>query len=205
MSTRKLRLTRLELKRHRDHLERFERYLPSLRLKQQQLQMCLLSAAGRRQQAERQWAQAREKVRGYEAVFADRAGADVRGLGAPREVITSRENVAGVNLPVLQDVVFAKAAYSLFATAPWVDQAVADLREISRRHAELAVLDERRRLLRRELTRITQRVNLFEKVMIPRARHAIRVIQIHLGDEQTAAVARAKIAKARLVENGQDR
>ncbi|MCX5669743.1 MAG: hypothetical protein NTU94_00260, partial [Planctomycetota bacterium] len=45
-----------------------------------------------------------------------------------------------------------------------------------------------------------QRVNLFEKIKIPEAREAIRVIRIRLGDEMTAAVGRAKIAKAKFGE-----
>ncbi len=53
-------------------------------------------------------------------------------------------------------------------------------------------------MLRRELTRIVQRVNLFEKIMIPDAREAIRRIRIKLGDEMTDAVGRSKIAKKKL-------
>ena len=43
-----------------------------------------------------------------------------------------------------------------------------------------------------------QRVNLFEKVMIPNTQDNIRRIRIALGDQMTAGVARAKIAKAKL-------
>ncbi|NQT28218.1 MAG: hypothetical protein HQ570_01315, partial [Candidatus Omnitrophica bacterium] len=39
---------------------------------------------------------------------------------------------------------------------------------------------------------------LFEKVKIPEARETIRVIQIHLGELQTAEVVRGKIAKAKI-------
>ena len=45
-----------------------------------------------------------------------------------------------------------------------------------------------------------QRVNLFEKVKIPEARENIRVIGIYLGDQQTSAVVRGKIAKKKLQE-----
>jgi vacuolar-type H+-ATPase subunit D/Vma8 len=46
--------------------------------------------------------------------------------------------------------------------------------------------------------KVIQRVNLFEKIKIPEAREAVRRIRIHLGDEMTAAVGRAKIAKRKL-------
>jgi V/A-type H+-transporting ATPase subunit D len=79
-----------------------------------------------------------------------------------------------------------------------VDRALADMREISKLEAQVEVLDEQFRLLDAELTKIIQRVNLFEKIMIPFAKDAIRKIRIKLGDEMTAAVGRAKIAKTKL-------
>jgi V/A-type H+-transporting ATPase subunit D len=61
------------------------------------------------------------------------------------------------------------------------------------------VLQRQRQLLAEELRLTSQRVNLFEKVMIPRTLDNIRVIRIALGDAQTAAVARAKLAKNKTV------
>ena len=96
-----------------------------------------------------------------------------------------------MNIPVFEEAVFAKPSYSLFGTPAWVDRALLDLRELNRQKAELAVLQKQYDLLNEELTRIIQRVNLFEKIKIPEARDAIRVIRIKLGDEMTAAVGRA--------------
>jgi V/A-type H+-transporting ATPase subunit D len=199
---RKYKLTRPELKRHRDALARFERYLPMLKLKQQQLQISLLEV----EQAQAELAAELERAEGlfrpYQAVLADYAGLDVRGLAKPTEVQTTTANVAGVTIPLFQAVVFPPTAYSLFATPTWVDRALADLRRISELRAQEKVLRRRFELLHRELIRIMQRVNLFEKVKIPEATDAIRVIRIHLGDEMTAAVGRAKIAKAKIGESG---
>jgi len=58
------------------------------------------------------------------------------------------------------------------------------------------ILERQQRLFSEELRITTQRVNLFEKVKIPETRENIRSIRIYLGDEQTAAVVRGKIAKA---------
>ena len=103
-------------------------------------------------------------------------------------------------MPVFEEAIFPEAVYSLFGTPVWVDQALADLRERNARQAKLDVLTEQYNLLNSELTRIVQRVNLFEKVKIPEAQEAIRVIRIKLGDEMTAAVGRAKIAKSKLAD-----
>ena len=196
----KLRLTRPELKHQRDALLRFERYLPMLKLKQQQLQLTLRGSLLKLRELRAAAAAAKARVHPYGAVLADRAGTNVRQLAECREVRTSSQNIAGVIVPVFEQAIFPEARYSLFATPAWVDRALADLRDISRRLAELKVIERQYQLLRRELTRVIQRVNLFEKVKIPQAREAIRRIRIHLGDEMTAAVGRAKIAKAKIGE-----
>jgi len=198
----KIKLTRPALKRHRDALQRFERYLPMLKLKQQQLQMTVRDVNKRRREAHEAADAAREKFDSYGAVLTDTAGVDIQALARPVGVETEWANVAGVKIPVFSDVEFPAASYSLFSTPAWVDRALADLREVNRRQAEAEIYDQQYRILQKELTKIVQRVNLFEKVMIPDAREAIRVIRIALGDEMTAAVGRAKIAKGKLSEEG---
>ncbi len=194
----KITLTRPELKRQRDNLERFERYLPMLKLKQQQLQMTLREVESNRRAAIKALQKAEEKFEPYRDILSDVAGVDVRSLSKCRRVRTQEANVAGVRVPVFEGVDFPAASYSLFATPAWVDQALADLREISTHQAEADVLQEQYNLLHRELTKIIQRVNLFEEVKIPEARETIRVIRIKLGDEMTNAIGRAKIAKGKI-------
>jgi len=196
----KFKLTRPELKRFRDALARYERYLPMLKLKQQQLQMSQRDISRQRSRAHEEMQQAAATFAAYEAVFANVAGVDVRKLAEPEEIRTSDANIAGVTIPVFEDIVFPVANYSLFGTPAWVDRALADLRDVNRKKALVDVLDQQHQRITRELTRIIQRVNLFEKVKIPAAREAIRVIGIRLGDEMTAAVGRAKIAKSKLAD-----
>jgi len=197
----KIKLTRPELKRHRDALQRFERYLPMLKLKQQQLQMMVREVALACRRASEAVQKAREIFEPYKAILADRAGVNVQELAKPVEVLKDPENIAGVVVPVFRGVEFPPVSYSLFATPPWVDGALRDLRAISSKQAELEVRQEEHNLLLRELTKIVQRVNLFEKLMIPDAREAIRRIRIALGDEMTAAVGRAKIAKGKILKS----
>ncbi len=194
----KVKLTRPELKRYRDALARYERFLPMLKLKQQQLQMTLRDVGRARREAERARDEAEATLRRYRSVLADRAGLPLDQWSRPSEVRVGKKNIAGVEIPVFEEVVFPEARYSLFGTPPWVDQTLADLRERSRREAAVEVLRKQEALLHKELTRIIQRVNLFEKIMIPHAREAIRRIRIKLGDEMTAAVGRSKIAKSKL-------
>ena len=196
----KLKLTRPELKRQRDAKARFERYLPMLKLKQQQLQLTIRQIDQQRQDAIREEESARQRFEAYQSVLNDVAGVDVQALAEIKEIKTSDMNIAGVTIPVFEGVTFPETNYSLFATPAWVDVTIADLREVNKRRAKLQVLLRQHELLQKELTKIIQRVNLFEKVKIPEAKENIRRIRIQLGDEMASAVGRAKIAKNKLTE-----
>jgi len=198
----KFKLTRPELKRFRDVLARYTRFLPLLKLKQQQLQITMRQVNRARQDSLLALKQAREKMDSYKVLLNDIAGVNLQTLAAPETIKTSSSNIAGLNIPVFEEVFFPQAQYSLFATPPWADQALIDLREISCRQVEFDIVEQQYQLLQKELTKINQRVNLFEKVKIPEAQEIIRLIRIKLGDEMTAAVGRAKIAKSKIAESG---
>jgi V/A-type H+-transporting ATPase subunit D len=91
--------------------------------------------------------------------------------------------------------------YSLFATPPWLDTAISALRRLLSIREELRVLLRKEELIREELRTTTQRTNLFEKKMIPELKENIRKIRIFLGDEETAAVGRAKLAKGKIQQS----
>lgn len=196
----KIKLTRPELKRRRDRLARFERFLPMLKLKQQQLQVMLRELSVQVDQAQRQLDQVTAKLEAYQTLWADRTGLPLEQWAQPSRVVTTPRNVAGIEVPVFESVEFAAVQYSLFGTPAWVDQALEDRREQNRRDAAVQVLRQAQQVLQGELARVIQRVNLFEKIMIPKDREAIRRIRIKLGDEMAAAVGRAKIAKGKLAK-----
>ncbi|MHC4510503.1 MAG: V-type ATP synthase subunit D [Planctomycetota bacterium] len=106
------------------------------------------------------------------------------------------ENVVGVKLPVLMGVTFSVHEYSMLAKPHWVDVLVDQLQRMVELRARVQVAQERVRRLERAVRRITQRVNLFEKVLIPAAKENIKYIQIFLADAERAAVIRSKITKA---------
>jgi len=194
---RRLALTRLELKRQREALARYHRFLPALQRRQQQLQIELRRTQSELERERADLEAARWRFRRFRDVLGDVAGVNVRAAGRPTHVDVRTVSVVGVRVPEFVDVAFTDPVYSLFATAPWVEGVLASLREQSRLGARLGVLEERRAILRRELSRVVQRVNLFEKVKIPEARAAIQRIRVRLGDEMAAAVGLAKMAKGR--------
>ena len=88
----------------------------------------------------------------------------------------------------------------IYTEALWFDDAVAALKKIVELRMEREVIKKQYELIENELRVTTQRVNLFEKVKIPECKENIRTIQIYLGDMDTSAVARSKIAKKKLQE-----
>jgi V/A-type H+-transporting ATPase subunit D len=193
-------MTWAELRQQRNALERFELYLPLLQLKQQQLQSAILEVRHEHRQLKQSADAFEKKISTYRAVFNDTAGVNIEALSEPGNIETLTINVAGVKVPVFESAVFPQAIYSLFGTPPWVDQALSDQREKNINRLKLEIVVQKMALLQAELKKVMQRVNLFEKVIIPEARENIRRIRIALGDRMTAAVARAKIAKEKLHE-----
>jgi V/A-type H+-transporting ATPase subunit D len=111
---------------------------------------------------------------------------------------TSQGNIAGVAIPVFIGADFIVAPYNLARTPLWLDVAVEKVKEAILLDLEAKIVEEQRRLLDKELRVTTQRVNLFEKIKIPETRNVIKKIQVYLGDQQTSAVVRGKIAKSGL-------
>jgi len=191
----KIKLTKNELKQQRDALKRFERYLPTLQLKKQQLQLEVRHGRDTLARIEAGERTLREALARWVAVLDESATGLLESLQQVREWRVGTRNVAGIDTPVFESLTFEPATPDLFLTPPWVDDAA----RVVRQHVELQLrrrlAAEQLQLIEQELRVVAQRVNLFEKVKIPEARENIRRIQIYLGDQQTNAVGRAKIAK----------
>ncbi|MFP4563283.1 MAG: V-type ATP synthase subunit D [Spirochaetia bacterium] len=193
-----IKLTKNELKKQKDALKRYERYLPTLVLKKQQLQMVIRQVEAQERQKRHEKEAVKTKIDRWVAVFGEPASLDE--LLGVEEVVTEIGNIAGVDIPVFKDIRFWETEYDLFETPLWVDTAIEELKKLVALEEESRILREQAELLNQELRITSQRVNLFEKVKIPETRENIRTIQIYLGDQQTAAVVRGKIAKKKLVE-----
>lgn len=193
----RLALNKSALSREREKLRTFERFLPSLDLKRRQL-------IAEREQARAQLLGTREAIRQLQRETAaslpmlGNEQLDLQGLVSVEAVDMGRENCLGTLLPTLESVRIEKRAYSLLAKPHWVDQLAERLAQRLELQVRLQVELRRQELLERAVQVITQRVNLFDKVLIPRSRGNIRRLQVHLADNERAAVIRAKLAKKRL-------
>jgi V/A-type H+-transporting ATPase subunit D len=194
----KLKKTKNELKAQRDALRRYHRFLPTLELKKQQLQREVRRAEVAWRERTAQEEALLERLRPWVKLLSSwpDAGASVR----IETIDLGSANIAGVTVPLLSGVTFARPEIDYFESPAWLEDAIAALSELTSVRAEQRVLERRKALLGDELRITAQRVNLFEKVMIPRTEENMRIIRIALGDAQTAAVARAKLAKGKGVE-----
>ncbi len=199
-----IKLTKNELKKQKDNLKQFQRYLPTLQLKKQQLQSVIMKIRNELAEKEAERIQMIGDLDDWVAVFAEnqlfQEDLKLDKLVQPDTVITKNDNIAGVTIPVFEELTFKEIQYNVDDYPLWVDTAVFKLREIARLDALVSTLRKQTALLEKELRTTSQRVNLFEKVKIPEAKENIRVIQVYIGDQQTAAVVRGKIAKKKLTE-----
>ena len=191
----KIKLTKNELKFQRDSLKRFQRYLPTLLLKKQQLQMEIRNLENDINLKKKIEEDERIELKSWISLYSENINfSDYIDL---ESIITSQGNIAGVNIPILDDIKFNENKPDLFDTSYWIDSGIKKIKELILLRVEIKILNQQYKLLNDELRTTTQRVNLFEKVKIPEAKENIRIIRIFMGDQQTAAVARSKIAKGK--------
>lgn len=193
-----LKLTKNSLRDEQVKLLQLQRYLPTLQLKKAMLQS--------------QVNEVRQEIGHLEAAFAheqEEAAHAAFLMEAPTSAlpqdlvhITSigkrYENVAGVEVPYYDGVTYESVSYSLIDTPPWLDALIAILKGLKESQCQVLIARERKAALEKELREVSIRVNLFEKIMIPRAQDNIRKIKVFLGDQQLAAVCQAKVAKAKI-------
>jgi V/A-type H+-transporting ATPase subunit D len=189
-------LSKSSLQQQRDRLRLFERFLPSLELKRQQLTAEYKKALQVLAEAEQGAEQASRSLPALLPVLGS-VRMPLSGLIRIRRVDVAEEDVLGLRLPTLRAVEFDTADYSLLATPFWLDDLVTCLKEVATYRLRLQVYRQRVARMQGAVRRVTQRVNLFEKVLIPNAKENIARIQIFLSDVERAAVVTSKIAKGK--------
>jgi len=189
-------LSKSSLQHQRDRLRLLERFLPSLELKRQQLTAEYKKAAAELADAERAAASAGRSLTALLPLLGTSA-TKLSGLVRVRRVEVAEEDLLGLRMPTLRHVEFEIAEYSLLATPAWLDDAVTCIRDAATQRLRVRVYRERVARMEGAVRRVSQRVNLFDKVLIPGARRDIARIRIFLSDVERAAVVTSKIAKGK--------
>ena len=189
-------LSKSSLQQQREKLRLFERFLPSLELKRQQLMAEYKKALEALAEAERGADKASRSLAGLLPILGS-TPMNLSGLVSVRRVDITDEHLLGLRLPMLRAVEFDEKPYSILSTPFWLDELVACIKDVATYRLRLQVYRARVSRMEGAVRRVSQRVNLFEKVLIPNARRDIARIRIFLSDIERAAVVTSKIAKAK--------
>lgn len=195
-----MKQTKTELRFQQTRLQQFEKYLPTLQLKKAMLQFEVNLTQLEIQRLVKEQMLSRHVIDPFFSWVDTEVSLDMLALTEVLHVQKHYENIAGVEIPVFEKVAFAPLTYPLYSTPPWVESAIHLVREHVIVGEKLRVAEEKKKALEHELQEVSIRVNLFEKVLIPRAKSNVQKIRIFLGDQQLAAVAQAKVAKKKLQE-----
>lgn len=193
-----IKLTKNELRAQQNRLTLLLKYLPTLQLKKALLQLEVGEARAEIAKVQAEYTIEEQVTDAFASVLTDRLSFPLGEALKVKEVRKHYENIAGVEVGYLDGVDFIPFSYSLFDTPAWVDGALNHLKKLITSKIGLAIAEEKKTALERELREVSIRVNLFEKVLIPRANQNIKKIKVFLGDQQLAAVSRAKVAKSKI-------
>lgn len=184
------------LARCRRELEVYAHVLPSLDLKRRQLAMMLAAerrllddAAARFESALAHHARRLPMLALDELPF--------EGLWQSR-LERSEERLLGLRMPALDAPSWGAIRLDLMGLPAWSDEVADAVTELVALQVEMAQRERRVQVLETGVRHALQKVNLFERVLIPRARDQIRAIRVFLADAERTTIVRAKQARALL-------
>ena len=112
-----------------------------------------------------------------------------------KDVKMSIKKIAGVRIPMLDDVEYEIKPFSLFNSPAWFADGLTHLKELAQVGIEREFYSHKLALLEHARKKTTQKVNLFEKVQIPGYQDAIRKIKKFMEDEENLSKSSQKITK----------
>lgn len=194
----KIKYTKNALRGEQNKLKQLQIYLPTLKLKKKLLQFEVLNSSNKINVLEKELFQKKEKA--YEFCSLLNEKDEILSLLEILHVDKSYENIAGIELPIFKEVKFKQMEYSLFDTPIWFDRVLLKLKEMISIFQNILSEKEKKEALKKELRDVTIRVNLFEKILIPRTLKNIKKIKIFLSDQELSLISQAKVAKNKILK-----
>ena len=196
----RIKLNKVSLREQKQKMALYQRFLPALEARKQQFLMQLGVVRKDIRKQEDALAQLIADMALWAPLIRDMEGL-LKSFLTIRQIRVAMHNVAGLKIPLFQEVIFEDISYSIFATPYSFEIVLKRLREAIRRREKLKILLKQERILADGFRKTSQRINLYEQRLIPECREALRKIAVYLQDQQAAAVGVAKVAK-RLLEAG---
>lgn len=107
------------------------------------------------------------------------------------------KKIAGVKVPILNNINFDIADFSMFNSPQWFLDGIEELKKLVEIAIEREVFIRKMELLNKARKKTTQKVNLYEKVQIPGYENAILKIKRFLEDSENLSKSSQKIVKTR--------
>jgi V/A-type H+/Na+-transporting ATPase subunit D len=114
-----------------------------------------------------------------------------------QDVEMHTKKIAGVKIPIMGEITFNYAEFSIFNRPKWYLDGIAIVEELAKITIEKQFYIRKMRILDLVRKKTTQKVNLYEKVQIPSYEDAIRKIKRFLEDEENLSKSGQKIMKNR--------
>lgn len=197
----KLALNKSTLNKEGRKVKAYRKFVPALDLKRKQLLAERANSRKAQTELEDTLQSLHQQVREQLPMLANYQGS-VNELVEIEDFALRQVNLVGIRLPELESVSLRVRPYSSLATEHWLDPLVVLLKKCVELKLKQQVLNKRLELLEVGLRKTTQRLNLFDKVLIPQAEKNIRKIRIALSDSERAGVVTSKIAKNKRLKAG---
>jgi V/A-type H+/Na+-transporting ATPase subunit D len=198
--SRDYKLNKSELTRLKRQEKLYSQYLPVLKLKQEQLQIELNRIKKNLDNANTKRNDDLSMLKPYIQCFCDSLGFFIGDLVKVNEIKTIKKSIAGIDVKTLCSISFKEIHIPYFQCPPWLLLALPILKNYLVSELNVSLLKAENEAIRCELKRATKKVNLFDMVLIPKTKDAIKRIKIALGDEQVASISRGKIAKLKKIK-----
>ncbi len=190
----KLALNKTTLNREGRRLKAFRQFVPALDLKRKQLLAARQETNILLQKSQQGLSELHQQVAEKLPMLAG-SEIEIGSLLQVKRVEVEYINLVGLELPQLSGFDVEIDQYSRLVLPHWVDNVLLLQQQALKLQVEMQIYQQRLQLLEEGLRKTTQRLNLFDKVLIPEAQANIRKIRIALSDAERAGVVRAKIAK----------
>jgi V/A-type H+-transporting ATPase subunit D len=188
----KFQYNKTSLQQLEKQLKMRERSLPTIKSKESALRM---EVTRTKEEVHRLEAQLESEIRSYDSMVI--LWNEFRpNLIAVKDVSLTSKKIAGVLVPILGEIDFGIAPYSLFSSPSWTTDGIELLKGLARTGIEAEFSGMKLDLLEHARKKTTQKVNLFEKVQIPGYKDAIRKVKRYMEDEQSLSKASQKIMRA---------
>lgn len=190
----RIRLNKVSLREQKQKIALYDRFLPALEARKQQLIMQLATTRQNIREQQELMEKMIEEMDSWASLYWDMEKV-LRFYISIREIRFTTRNIAGLKVREFLEVIFSEPGYSLFSSAYSFDFVLKKTRELIALREHIKILEEQEEVLLDGFRKTSQRINLYEKRLIPHCREAIRRITVYLQDQQAAAVGIAKVAK----------